>query len=312
MYTIYKITSPSGKFYIGLTSLKPRDRWDAHCTTARRGKTWNPFHCAIRKYGKDAFRHEVLELVATLAEANAAEIRWIEEYRSTDRRVGYNTSPGGGYDSVAGVEGMRLKMADPEWAAGYRARLSRALKLRPPESFIPLVEGGKRWRKENPVQNYKNGRRAMRMATAAQNRPWTGVPGEGKRMRGTWGRLWIPSEKVRWARHTYFTKRNVKDNWASMDLETKKVRGKQISDGQKAAYQKDPERKAKNFEQMKQARANVDRKKQAAAASAGQKNWWVELRKDPDRYVEYIERRRQTLLANLRHRKRGTKEPLHD
>ena len=74
----------------------------------------------------------------------------------------------------------------------------------------------------------------------------------------------------------------------------------------------DPEKKAKNFEQIKAARAGVDRKKQAAAASAGQKAWWVELRKDPVRYAEYINRRRESLLANLRHRKRGAEEPLHD
>lgn len=312
MYTIYKIISPSGKFYVGMTSQTPRARWDEHCSLARRGTTWNPFHCAIRKYGKEGFVHEVLELVDTLEQANEAEIKWIAELRSTDRTIGYNTSPGGGYDSVAGVEGMRVKLADPEWAAGYRARLSRGIRNRPRESWDTWIAAGQRWREENPRQSYKNGHRAVRLATKAQNRPWTGGPGDGKRMRGTWGRLWIPSEKVRWARHAYFTKRHVKDNWASLDEEAKEVRGKQISEGQKAAYQRDPERKAKNFEQMKQARANVDRKKQAAAASAGQKNWWAELRKDPERYAEYINRRRESLLANLRHRKRGPEEPLHD
>jgi hypothetical protein len=207
---------------------------------------------------------------------------------------------------------MRKKMLDPEFNARYRANLSAAMYKRDPKLFEALTAAGMKWRADNPVQNYKNGRRAVRLATAAQNRPWTGVPGGGKRMRGTWGRLWIPSEKVRWARHAYFTRRHVKADWASLDEAAKEVRLQQISEGQKAAYRRDPERKAKNFEQMKQARAGVDRKKQAAAASAGQKAWWVELRKDPVRYAEYIERRKQTFHANLRHRKRGSEEPLHD
>jgi hypothetical protein len=313
MYTIYKITSPSGKFYIGLTSQTVRARFDAHCTTAARYRTAHPFWCAIRKYGKAAFTLEELERVPDLEAANAAEVRWIAELRSTEREIGYNISKGGGYDSVAGVVGMRKKMADPEWLAQYRANLSAGIRAaRGPESYDALVAGGMRWRAENLVESYKNGRRAARIATAAQGRKWTGGPNQGKRIRGTWGRLWIPSDKVRWARHAYFTKRRLRKEWASMPNAAREERNRNISAGKKESYRRDPEQKAKNFEQIKAARAGVDRKKQAAAASAGQKAWWTELRKDPVRYAEYIDRRRESFRANLRHRKRGTEEPLHD
>jgi predicted GIY-YIG superfamily endonuclease len=313
MYTIYKITSPSGKFYIGLTSQTVQARFDAHCTTAFRYRTAHPFWCAIRKYGKVAFTLEELERVPDLEAANAAEVRWIAELRSTEREIGYNISKGGGYDSVAGVAGMRKKMADPEWLAQYRANLSAGIRAsRNPESYLLGVQATIDWRAANQVQSYKNGRRAARIATAAQGRKWTGGPNQGKRIRGTWGRLWIPSDKVRWARHAYFTKRRLRKEWAALPEEARAERNRNIGAGKKESYRQNPEQKAKNFEQIKAARAGVDRKKQAAAASAGQKAWWVELRKDPVRYAEYINRRRESLRANLRHRKRGTEEPLHD
>lgn len=313
MYTIYKATSPSGKFYIGLTSQTVRARWDAHCTTAARYRTAHPLWCAIRKYGKAAFTLEELEKVPDLDAANAAEIRWIAELRSTEREIGYNISKGGGYDSVAGVVGMRKKMADPEWQAQYRANLSAGIRAaRGPESYVPGVQATIEWRKQNQVQSYKNGRRAARIATAAQGRKWTGGPGQGKRIRGTFGRLWIPGDKVLKARRSYFQTRQAREQWAGKTEEEKAETFEKIGAAHRERYAKDPVKKAKNFEQIKAARAGVDRKKQAAAASAGQKAWWVELRKDPVRYAEYIERRRQTLLANLRRRKRGPEEPLHD
>lgn len=319
MYTIYKIASPSGKFYIGLTSQTVKARWDSHCTVAFRGQKWSPFHCAIRKYGKAAFTLEVIETVPDLAAANAAEIKWIAALRSTDRDIGYNFSPGGGYDSLAGVEGMRIKMADPEWAAGYKARLSRGIRAsRSAETYLIAIEAAKRWRADNPRQSYENGRRAVRMATKANGYEWHGVPGKSRNTIATWGRLWIPSERVLFARRSYFAKRHVTEKWAALDVDSRDTLRRQISEGQKAAYQRDPERKAKNFEQMKAARANVDRKKQAAAASAGQKQYWVDLRKDPERYAAYMERRRATLIAtlkkksDLRRAQRGTEKPLHD
>jgi len=296
-----------------MTKLKLSDRWDAHCTRAfHAGRKHHPFCCAIRKYGKAAFVKEVLETAEDLEEAKAAEVRQIAAHRSTDRQYGYNLSSGGDYDSEAGAIGMRKKMLDPEFNARYRANLSAAMYKRDPKLFENLTAAGMKWRADNPIQNYKNGRRAVRIATAAQNRPWTGGPGSGKRMRGSFGRLWIPGERVLAARRKYFYARHVKANWASLNEEAKDLRRQKISAGKKESYAQNPEQKAKNFEQIKAARAGVDRKKQAAAASAGQKAWWAELRKDPVRYAEYINRRRESFRTNIRHRKRGTEEPLHD
>ena len=50
-------------------------------------------------------------------------------------------------------------------------------------------------------------------------------------------------------------------------------------------------------EQLERARNAIDRSKQAPAASKGLKKFWEDLKKDPVRYKDYIERRKQTLKA---------------
>lgn len=309
MYTIYKITSPSGKCYVGLTSLKLSDRWDAHCTRAMRNDRKHPFMAAIRKYGKAAFIKEVLATTGDLATAKALEIEWIARYRSNTAGVGYNVSPGGDYDAVTGKQAMQEKMKDPAFSEPYRAKLRAAMRTRDPALFTALAEAGRKWRREHQRQNYEHGHRAIRIATRAQNRPWTGGPGV---VPGTFGRLWMASDKVLSARRAYFQAKHAIKQWAGKSTEEKAIVGAKISAAKKAAYAANPEKKAKNFEQLKAARANVDRRKQAAAASTGQKAWWVELRKDPIRYAEHINRRRESLRTNIRHRERGAEEPVHD
>ncbi len=230
MFIIYKIVSPSAKCYVGMTKLKLSDRWDAHCTRAfHAGRKNHPFCRAIRKYGKAAFSKEVLEQVADIDEAKAAEIRWIAFFRSSERSYGYNISAGGDYDSETGKLAMREKRKDPEFDARYRASLSASLRNRAPESYAPLLAKAKEWRAENPRQVYENGRRAVRIATAAQGRDWSGVPGAGKRMRGTWGRLWLPSTKVEKARRAYFNKQRVRATWATLDAQERINIGKSRS-----------------------------------------------------------------------------------
>lgn len=53
------------------------------------------FHAAIRKYGADAFTHEVLEVVSTQKEADSSETRWIERLGARTPS-GYNLKSGGG------------------------------------------------------------------------------------------------------------------------------------------------------------------------------------------------------------------------
>lgn len=93
MIEIYLHTAPSGKQYVGLASQGWRARWRSHVFDARRGSRL-PLHAAIRRYGSDAFRTEVLQTCSDRTEAEAAERRWIAEL-STQVPLGYNATAGG-------------------------------------------------------------------------------------------------------------------------------------------------------------------------------------------------------------------------
>lgn len=90
-YTVYKHTSPSGKVYIGITARPVSRRW--HGGSAYRGN--QHFYAAIKKYGWENFKHEILAEGLSYEEACAKEISLIEAYQSTNPEKGYNRSHGG-------------------------------------------------------------------------------------------------------------------------------------------------------------------------------------------------------------------------
>jgi hypothetical protein len=101
VFTIYCHTHvATGRRYVGLTKLTVRKRWNQHVyfATKKTGKGCRRFWNAIRKYGKDAFSHEVLERCSTLEVANLAEQCWIELYNSCNPEKGFNIQPGGRWD----------------------------------------------------------------------------------------------------------------------------------------------------------------------------------------------------------------------
>lgn len=90
-YTVYKHTSPTGKVYIGITRQLPEVRW-------KRGagyKNNSYFYNAIKRYGWDSFRHELLYTGLTESEACNIEERLIAEFKSAYRAYGYNIALGG-------------------------------------------------------------------------------------------------------------------------------------------------------------------------------------------------------------------------
>lgn len=92
-YKVYKHTTPNGKVYIGITCRTVYKRWDNG-----RGYTYshNPhFSRAIKKYGWENIRHEVLFSGLTKAEAEAKEIELIAEHDATNPEKGYNIRSGG-------------------------------------------------------------------------------------------------------------------------------------------------------------------------------------------------------------------------
>ena len=106
MYCVYKHTSPSGKVYIGITSMKPEKRW-------RGGKGYKDnvyFTSAIEKYSWDNIKHEILFTGLTKEQAEQKEIEFIKLYNSTDRKYGYNIESGGNHLGKISHE-SRLKMS---------------------------------------------------------------------------------------------------------------------------------------------------------------------------------------------------------
>lgn len=98
VYTIYCHTHvASSRRYIGLTKLSMMQRWNRHVYASIKvvKKGWSHFANAIRKYGPDAFSHEVLEKCFTLGEANQAEEKWVEHFNARDRLFGFNLLRGG-------------------------------------------------------------------------------------------------------------------------------------------------------------------------------------------------------------------------
>lgn len=92
MYTVYKHTSPNGKVYIGITGQNPVNRWKSNGLGY---KTQSYFYKAIKKYGWENFKHEILFENLTKERAEQKEIDLIKFYKSNNPNHGYNIREGG-------------------------------------------------------------------------------------------------------------------------------------------------------------------------------------------------------------------------
>ena len=90
-YTVYMLTSPENKVYIGCTGQRVRKRWD----NGRGYKCSAAIREAIEKYGWESFRKTILceKLPKELGEA--LEKWFVEYYDSTNPEKGYNRFTGG-------------------------------------------------------------------------------------------------------------------------------------------------------------------------------------------------------------------------
>ena len=91
-YCVYCHYFPNGKVYVGITSKEPEKRWLKDGYGYRQQKV---VYSAIKKYGWNNIIHEVIARNVSYESAKNIEIDLIELYNSTDRKHGYNISPGG-------------------------------------------------------------------------------------------------------------------------------------------------------------------------------------------------------------------------
>jgi hypothetical protein len=285
-HLIYALWSPSGKAYIGLTGTSLAKRWQGHLSRAKRAATGNehPLVAAIRKYGPEGFRLEVLQDGLTAEEAAGAEQDWIAVLGA---RVphGYNVSEGGENNVEAGVQRLRQLMRDPDWRQVYLAKLQAACRLR---GVLPsLSEAALRWRAENPREAWKQSYRSARAALRGRRKA------EDPRF-GAWGRLNITSERVASARRGYFAKGIVAGVWAGRSTEEKRRMGRKIAASLTSHHAANPDAIRKT---LAETRKKIDRSVQGPRASAGLKKWWSDLRADPDRYAAHMAQRAATRKA---------------
>lgn len=106
-YCVYVHTNKiNGKQYVGITSLRPTQRWGNGSGYRR----CDAFYNAIKKYGFSNFEHEILKDGLTKKEAEALEVKLIASL-NTQIPNGYNIAPGGG--ATGGVSDYtRKKMSE--------------------------------------------------------------------------------------------------------------------------------------------------------------------------------------------------------
>ena len=90
-YCVYVHTCPNGKRYIGITFNTPEKRW-GHGTGYQRNKHfWN----AIKKYGWENIKHEILYSGLDKEQACEKEKECISKYKTNCDEYGYNHTNGG-------------------------------------------------------------------------------------------------------------------------------------------------------------------------------------------------------------------------
>ena len=108
-YTVYMHISPSGKRYIGITSMEPEKRWN-NGTGYPNNKH---FTNAIKKYGWDNFEHIIIATDLSEEQAKEMEIELIREWDSTNPSKGYNITKGGeGANGLTHSEETKRKLSE--------------------------------------------------------------------------------------------------------------------------------------------------------------------------------------------------------
>ena len=88
-YCVYTHTNKiNNKIYVGMTSLKPEQRWNKGQGYSQQPK----FYQDIEKYGWDNFIHKIEFENLTKKEEKKKEIELIEKYNTRDETFGYNSN----------------------------------------------------------------------------------------------------------------------------------------------------------------------------------------------------------------------------
>lgn len=133
-FEIYKLTNTvNNKIYIGLTTQGTENRFKLHCWKAGQGSDY-PLHVAIREFGKESFRREILESVENPTIARERERYFVKIFNSQDKNVGYNTTAGGEYFEV--TDEMRKAMSKAQKGRRHTESFKSVLQYTKDGEFI--------------------------------------------------------------------------------------------------------------------------------------------------------------------------------
>lgn len=135
-YSVYIHTAPNGKVYVGITGRTVSERWN--CGNGYRAN--KHFWAAIRKYGWDNIKHEIV--AKNLPKETAAEMEQelIKKYRANYPERGYNNSAGGESPSYGAKHTdehktyMSALLTGRKFSDETRRKMSESAKKRNPET----------------------------------------------------------------------------------------------------------------------------------------------------------------------------------
>ena len=291
-YTIYRITTPNGKVYVGYTSQELKERFRQHKFKALSGKcSGHPLYDAIRECSGQGVKIDTICCVSDKETAMLLEERNISLIPSEHSA---NLTRGGRFDGEDAMDIFWKRInSDSIKRTEYLKTLSQSKLANDWSDYENLLNCAEKWRKTNPKQAYKISYRAIRIANRQNGYP---PPCHVKQDNRPLKERLMYKYKLNDVKRKYVTR-----VWAGRTAEERKLIGIKIGDAQKQHMEsltKDEKRKV-----TEKARASIDRSVQGPAASKGLKNWWVELKKNPERYSAYISMRNETNKRNREMRK---------
>lgn len=161
-FTLYEISTPYGRNYIGITSQPLPERLRQHLQRAKTAPSEHPFYADIRRCDGEGVTIRAIAEVGDIYKARDAEKKEIKARRGENL---YNLSDGGELDAGTGGRVFYERLnADPSKREAYLEKLSKTKKDADWTDYDDLQKKAEQWRKEHPREAYKQSQRAIRIA----------------------------------------------------------------------------------------------------------------------------------------------------
>lgn len=282
-YLVYRIIGPTG-IYVGATMQTLSNRWTSHKTRAKRGYN-HPFAEAIREYGFECFSPIMITSNLTKSEAHELEAEYIALYKKLNKS--YNISPGGDFDHITGswIHWEKYN-TDPAYKAEYTKKLIAGMINGKQRDYDYVVGTALQWRKDNAREAWKLSYRGLRLANKANSLKFAHLPVQVERSL---------KERLLWKfKRGKMTGINVAKTWSKRDENARQVIANKVS---KTLKEKNKNLTAKEkMAMVSKARTCIDRSIQGPAASKGIKNFWIELKKDPVKFREHMDKKTAKMM----------------